>query len=90
MILLDLQWLQKQKGFATTYLEYYLLVHVQVTCVQGVVTISLTADQTKVMKRSLGFDVVATHTDSTVTRLLEGIAIVTPSVVKLLLNIFKY
>jgi hypothetical protein len=50
---------------------------------EGVVTISLTADQTKALKAGRHvFDVVATHADSTVTRLLEGIVIVTPSVVK--------
>jgi len=48
-----------------------------------VVTISLTADQTKALVAGRHvFDVVATHADSTVTRLLEGIAIVTPSVVR--------
>ena len=72
------------QGYATTYPRVLFTS----TCtsdmaVQGVVTISLTADQTKVMKAGRWvFDVVATHTDSTVTRLLEGIAIVTPSVVK--------
>ena len=72
------------QGYATTFPRVLFTC----TCTSdmaklGVVTISLTADQTKAMKAGRWvFDVVATHTDSTVTRLLEGIAIVTPSVVK--------
>tara|TARA_B100000902_G_scaffold349033_1_gene357338 strand:+ start:235 stop:576 length:342 start_codon:yes stop_codon:yes gene_type:complete len=70
------------QGYSTTY------PRVVFSCVannptDGIVTISLTADQTKALTAGRWvFDVVATHTDSSVTRLLEGIAIVTPSVVK--------
>jgi hypothetical protein len=70
------------KGYSSTY------PRTSFTCTvtnptEGVVTISLTADQTKALKAGRHvFDVVATHADSTVTRLLEGIVIVTPSVVK--------
>ena len=72
------------QGYATTYPRVLFTC----TCtsdmaLQGVVTISLTADQTKALKAGRWvFDVVATHTDSPVTRLLQGTAIVTPSVVK--------
>ena len=70
------------KGYASTHTRT-VFTCVTTTPTEGVVTISLTADQTKALKAGrYVFDVVATHADSTVTRLLEGIVIVTPSVVK--------
>tara|TARA_B110000285_G_scaffold31849_2_gene32992 strand:+ start:1069 stop:1410 length:342 start_codon:yes stop_codon:yes gene_type:complete len=69
------------KGYSSTYPRTVFTCTVSQPT-EGVVTISLTADQTKVLKAGRHvFDVVATHSDSTVTRLLEGIVIVTPSVV---------
>ena len=70
------------KGYSTTYPRTAFTCTVT-NPTEGVVTISLTADQTKALVAGRHvFDVVATHADSTVTRLLEGIVIVTPSVVK--------
>ena len=70
------------KGYATTYPRTVFSCTVD-NPTEGVVTVSLTADQTKALSPGRWvFDVVATHADSTVTRLLEGIAVVTPSVVK--------
>jgi hypothetical protein len=69
------------KGYSSTYPRTVFTCSVSQPT-EGVVTISLTADQTKALKAGRHvFDVVATHSDSTVTRLLEGIVIVTPSVV---------
>jgi|TARA_B110000914_G_scaffold132279_1_gene115601 hypothetical protein len=69
------------KGYSSTYPRTVFTCTVSQPT-EGVVTISLTADQTKSLKAGRHvFDVVATHSDSTVTRLLEGIVIVTPSVV---------
>ena len=77
---------QSVKGFLDLIVDYMLEVgHKDFTIepkwdannpTDGIVTISLTADQTKALTAGRWvFDVVATHTDSSVTRLLEGIAI---------------
>jgi len=70
------------QGYSTTYPRTTLTCTVTEPT-DGVITVSLIAEQTKALTAGRWvFDVVATHADSTVTRLLEGIAIVTPSVVR--------
>jgi hypothetical protein len=69
-------------GFSSTRTRVNLTTTFAADRTTGVVTISLTADQTKTLEAPARYvyDVEITSADSTITRVIEGIITVNPSV----------